>query len=187
MRGFNLCQSRIALKRTKVNALAFDRDRAWWLRRSCPPSAKSGCGRRCTATVHASSTHSVPSYRRPGIRSPLANARRKVLRCIFPRFRRAARILRPTSHVETAPYYVPWCISLNALIILQICEAVLWRRIIGNQESNCCIAKCGAFIAAQRVQLLPGKDKPVGRKRVLHVAVATPSLKRRQQVLVQRG
>ena len=38
------------------------------------------------------------------------------------------------------------------------------------------------FNAVQRVQLPPGKGQPASRKRVLHVAVATPSLKRRQQV-----
>ena len=43
------------------------------------------------------------------------------------------------------------------------------------------------FIAVQRVQLPPGKGQPANRKRVLHVAVATPLLKRRQQVLKPRG
>src|SRR5437867_10844662 len=43
------------------------------------------------------------------------------------------------------------------------------------------------FVAIQRVQLPPGKGQPASRKRVLHVAVATPSLKRRQQVLKPRG
>jgi hypothetical protein len=43
------------------------------------------------------------------------------------------------------------------------------------------------FIANQWVQLPPGKGQPASRKRVLHVAVATPSLKRRQQVLKPRG
>ena len=43
------------------------------------------------------------------------------------------------------------------------------------------------FTANQWVQLPPGKGQPASRKRVLHVAVATPSLKRRQQVLKPRG
>jgi hypothetical protein len=43
------------------------------------------------------------------------------------------------------------------------------------------------FIMVQRVQLPPGKGQPANRKRVLHVAVATPSLKRRQQVPKPRG
>src|SRR5215467_13787018 len=38
------------------------------------------------------------------------------------------------------------------------------------------------FIAIQRVRPPPGKGQPTSRKRVLHVAVATPLLKRRQQV-----
>src|SRR5262249_14604790 len=42
------------------------------------------------------------------------------------------------------------------------------------------------FIMVQRVQLPPGKGQPASRKRVLHVAVATPSLKRRQQGLKPR-
>src|SRR5262249_51704862 len=38
-----------------------------------------------------------------------------------------------------------------------------------------------------RVRPPPGKGEPASRKRVLHVAVATPLVKRRQRVLKPRG
>jgi hypothetical protein len=58
-------------------------DRAWWTGRSCPPSVMSGCGRRCTATAHASPARSARSPRTPDAPSLPANAKRKAHRGNF--------------------------------------------------------------------------------------------------------
>jgi hypothetical protein len=85
----------------------------------------------CHSARFSSSQCAKPSH--AGHAKPSGQRQEKSASRQFPRFRKAARTPRPTGLVETAPYCVPWCTPLSALMISVIRKAESWRRIAGNQ------------------------------------------------------